>query len=868
MSAADDEPQNSSDSNAVSDAVAESMAAALRSAGLGETDEQVEVKPMGYSENVLERIIKQYSIEDREAFLEFAHTKDADGNNYLKEEELQTAAQEWIARIMKKQKQQDKENSVEYLLQLGEECSRKNDSKGALTAFNKAIALDPSCDMAWFNRGVLLEAEQDARGARQAFQICLDINPNNAPATANIATLLERIGDDAAAYEMAVRALNFFPGHPLLLDVKNRCAESGEQVTLESMPIQTPPQTYDDRQVTQVMEEVGVTDKVAVLAEATHHDTDENQNLEYQELKSAAQVVAATQEIQSVIEQSPAPVVEELPPVIEEPVEAPIDLDNLVEQATNFIRSGDPKSALELLSPHLKTIGAEHASAWRIAGGAMARLELDDHAISALEHSQSLDPNQGSGWFNLGSIYQRKGENAQAISCYVKAMNVQSGYLKAAMKCSQLCNQTGDIENYLLSTRTLLEIEPENAVKKEFIRVLIELAEGEANVLESVQGLPPTLPEGPHLANEALGYLGEGETELHARAYTAAKNDVQAVTVWRSMIKVDNENPQIWRGLARSLESAGDLDTAQKCHRKADELSGAVANEVETEQEVEQTPLPVLSPVSEPVVEPEVQPSETIEQAPLPVLTPTSEPLAAPVTPLAVEPEVDPQETQADYYMNALGLQNQSEVQAPPSPIAVVEDTSLNESNLLLSQSEDVEQLNQVSAPVESSYDLTQAALQAQELASASIDTEVDSSSVSNQDVAWYNQGVGLIEDGKFREALSCFDRALPSFVGNDEMLIRILNGRGNAYYYLEDYPKCVESYHQAMLIRPAEVRGNTLYNMGSAYAEMERYPDAMKCFEQAIPRGLAPEEVKRAKEQIRRCGILLKEAERKNKRR
>ena len=177
--------------------------------------------------------------------------------------------------------------------------------------------------------------------------------------------------------------------------------------------------------------------------------------------------------------------------------------------------------------------------------------------------------------------------------------------------------------------------------------------------------------------------------------------------------------------------------------------------------------------------------------------------------------------------------------------------------------------MNPVAAqPVASSYDLTQAALQAQQLASATIDTEVDSSSVSNQDVAWYNQGVGLIEDGKFREALSCFDRALPSFSGDDEMLIRILNGRGNAYYYLEEYPKCVESYHQAMLIRPAEVRGNTLYNMGSAYAEMERYPDAMKCFEQAIPRGLEPEEVKRAKEQIRRCGILLKEVERKNKRR
>ena len=138
---------------------------------------------------------------------------------------------------------------------------------------------------------------------------------------------------------------------------------------------------------------------------------------------------------------------------------------------------------------------------------------------------------------------------------------------------------------------------------------------------------------------------------------------------------------------------------------------------------------------------------------------------------------------------------------------------------------------------------------------------------IANQDIAWYYLGVQLIDDGKYDKALSSFDRALPSFANDDDMLIRILNGKGNAYYYLEEYPKCVEAYHQAMLIRPAEVRGKTLYNMGSAYAEMERYPDAIKCFEQSIPRGLQPDEVARAKDQIRRCTILQKERDRKARR-
>ena len=141
---------------------------------------------------------------------------------------------------------------------------------------------------------------------------------------------------------------------------------------------------------------------------------------------------------------------------------------------------------------------------------------------------------------------------------------------------------------------------------------------------------------------------------------------------------------------------------------------------------------------------------------------------------------------------------------------------------------------------------------------------ESNSNSIANQDIEWYNKGVGLIEDKKYREALSCFDRALPSFANDDEMVIRILNGRGNALYYLEDYPKCVESYHKAMVINPKGVQGKTLYNMGTAYAEMQRFGDAIKCFEQAIPRGLDKDQQKLAKEQIRRCNILQKEQQRK----
>ena len=900
-------PQGADD--VVTDSVLDSMAAALESAGISMSPEEpAPVPEKRYSDEVMRQVIVAQNIEDENGFIEFAKTMDGDENGYLNKQELVDAAE---AYAHMNAPQEDEEATIEEevaaLLQEGEENSRNNNPKEALVAFNKAIALDPSCDMAWFNRGVLLEAQQDARGARQAFQICLDLNEEHAPATANLAILLERIGDEVGAYDMASRALVFFPGHPTLTELQARCKGSGESVEFEEMPVIEPTQTFSEAQVKKVMEETGATDRDAVLAEAVHHD-DGNENLEFSELMAAAEVVAATEVVEVTLQGQPAllhdepePVVEPatpatvvpedqtIPAVIPEPVpaqqvataEPTIDLDHLVEEATQMIRAGAPGDALNLLKPHLKTIGAQHAGAWRIAGGAMARLDLDDHAIGALTHAQTLDPTQASGWFNLGSIHQRKGDSSKAIEAYLQALDAQPSYLKAALKCSMLCYEVGDIERYLTASRAVINADPTNEIRHQLVEVLIGLAEGEANVLEASQGLPPTLPEGPQMAQEALNLLGQGSTQLHARAYSASNDHVQSVTLWRSLIQNDGQNAENWRGLARSLENAGDLETAQKCHAKASGLEQELGTDAATIAPISEPATPVIAPTPAPAPAPVVEQTpafDALMDTPVletqttvaPALTgafapPTNVPVPPQVPPNANQAPPNPDDAAADFYMGALGLNN--EPQAPEfNTQPASSQPTYDAGNDILMQPIEARPIAAPQAP-QPEVDLAKAALDATSRVALTTPGEVNSMSIANQDIAWYNQGVQLIDDGKFDKALSSFDRALPSFANDDDMLIRILNGKGNAYYYLEQYPKCVEAYHQAMLIRPAEVRGKTLYNMGSAYAEMERYPDAIKCFEQSIPRGLQQDEVARARDQIRRCSILQKERARKARR-
>ena len=100
--------------------------------------------------------------------------------------------------------------------------------------------------------------------------------------------------------------------------------------------------SFKQEEMELVIDEAGVEDINAVLEEAVHHDLDDDKNLDINELRSAVEVVAATENIQEKIELV-QPVTQSIPQEVVpnsvedkvvENTQTLVDLDSLVEEAT------------------------------------------------------------------------------------------------------------------------------------------------------------------------------------------------------------------------------------------------------------------------------------------------------------------------------------------------------------------------------------------------------------------------------------------------------------------------------------------------------------------------------------------------------
>jgi tetratricopeptide (TPR) repeat protein len=172
-------------------------------------------------------------------------------------------------------------------------------------------------------------------------------------------------------------------------------------------------------------------------------------------------------------------------------------------------------------------------------------------------------------------------------------------------------------------------------------------------------------------------------------------------------------------------------------------------------------------------------------------------------------------------------------------------------------ESEPTEEIDHIETPEE---DLADALILALEEAQT-VETKPKSRDDLDDAIGWYNMGINLLGEGKNDEALSSFEKAIGGCPQSEiDLKVKAQNGRGNALYNSGRFTESVVAYHTAIGMDPHSVTGRTLFNMGSSYAAVEMFDDAIKCFTQALERGLEKQESELCEKQISRCRLLSRE--------
>ncbi len=577
---------------------------------------------------------------------------------------------------------------------------------------------------------------------------------------------------------------------------------------------------------------------------------------------------------------------------------ADVSLIGLLNDASSKASSGDLLGALEDYSKATE-IDPRSASAWYGLGVIHAKRGDSEKAIPAFEKAHDIEPSHGPTTANLAVLLEKN--DAPRASDFARIAINSVGDVPDLLRIASLHPE--ETEESVIEEVPLLESRPvEEVVEEEEIPMLssspvltpIDEVFEEAEELlksddanEALNLIQPRL-EGDQSDNASLwalcglclAKLGHEDDAIHAFEYSirlghdAAKAHYNLAQILRSVGRLEDAKQSLANALlsdpghVNSLVARGDVFAEEGDDEAAMQHWRRVIA-IESEHPVSQRLMELEAEYSHEDVEEEVKAEHDEEEEFDPESDDSTE-----------EGDIDIADTKG-YRISiarkltesgdAIGAVNawkevlEEDKQSPEVWNGLADALSVaghieraqqcrQRAEFLLSQEkEEVEVAEQISE-----IDLIQAAAEAQE---RMVELPAHEEESVNVCIEWYNRGISLLSEDNGIEALNCFEKAIGGAPREEkELRIRSQNGRGHALYQLGRFAESIQAYHAAIAMDPAGVSGRTLYNMGSSYANVEHYSDAIKCFEQALQRGLSGDDANLCRTQINRCRLLSKE--------
>jgi len=254
-----------------------------------------------------------------------------------------------------------------------------------------------------------------------------------------------------------------------------------------------------------------------------------------------------------------APKIEERTPKTTQspaPSSADIEVEIAVSNVQKLLAKDDVAGALKLS----QAIAGKHqrsAKAWAAFGTLLFKVGKNHEAGQAFSNVVKLDPNDSSGFNNLGNAHALLKDLDKAITCYQKALSLDPKFTKCYANFGRILAQKGNYKDAVIAFRKAIQLGDTD------LATITNLADTLSRLNLLVQAVPlyeqaierqPNDPNSPAKLGTVLFKLGKSE---------------EAVTNFEQALELAPNNPSILTALGNALTRLRRFEDAASSHRKA-----------------------------------------------------------------------------------------------------------------------------------------------------------------------------------------------------------------------------------------------------------------------------------------------------------
>ncbi|OIQ97451.1 photosystem I assembly protein Ycf3 [mine drainage metagenome] len=214
----------------------------------------------------------------------------------------------------------------------------------------------------------------------------------------------------------------------------------------------------------------------------------------------------------------------------------------------------------ELLALEMTRRYPKHGFGWKVLGAIHQQQGLIDGAFQALKMAAEFLPNDSEVQYNLGNSFYDQHLLPEAVSCYRKAVKLDSGFAMAHYNLGSVLKDQGLFAKAIVSYKKALSISPEHAAMNFNLALMLYEQADYIGAIEYYQrGL--LLQPDFVMAYVILGASYKAVGELH-----------KAEASYRNALSLDPNCFDAHNNLGVILSAMGDIVEAESCYRTAIKL--------------------------------------------------------------------------------------------------------------------------------------------------------------------------------------------------------------------------------------------------------------------------------------------------------